>query len=84
MSLAQSRVGTQVCPLCSSCGIQQADLGNRKLTGMAVQGYVAPEVLTNERHYDSKLSDVWSCGVMLYAMLFCRYPFEVRAVVQPA
>ena len=37
---------------------------------------MAPEVLTNERHYDSKLSDVWSSGVMLYAMLFCRYPFE--------
>ena len=41
-----------------------------------LQGYVAPEVLTNERHYDSKLSDVWSSGVMLYAMLYCRYPFE--------
>ena len=33
-------------------------------------------MLTNQRHYDSKLSDVWSSGVMLFAMMFCRYPFE--------
>lgn len=28
--------------------------------------------------YDSKQADVWSSGVMLYAMLFCCYPFERR------
>jgi serine/threonine protein kinase len=36
----------------------------------------APEVLTNRCRYDGKLADVWSSGVMLYAMLFCQYPFE--------
>ncbi|CAL8468575.1 g8115 [Coccomyxa elongata] len=39
-------------------------------------GYTAPEIVTNRRNYDGKMVDVWSAGVMLYVMLFCRYPFE--------
>ena len=41
---------------------------------------VAPEVLRSARSdgYDSKQADVWSSGVMLYAMLFCCYPFDRR------
>ena len=40
----------------------------------------APEVLRSARNagYDSKQADVWSSGVMLYAMLFCCYPFDRR------
>lgn len=26
--------------------------------------------------YDAKKSDMWSCGVMLYFMLFARIPFQ--------
>lgn len=26
--------------------------------------------------YDGKKADVWSAGVMLFAMIFSRYPFE--------
>ena len=37
--------------------------------------HAAPEVLRGGT-YDAKRADVWSSGVMLYAMLCCNYPFE--------
>lgn len=39
--------------------------------------YCAPEVLTNfsEAPYDAKAADVWSCGVVLFIMLFGRHPY---------
>ncbi|KAK9804446.1 hypothetical protein WJX73_002124 [Symbiochloris irregularis] len=39
--------------------------------------YAAPEVISGiRRTYDGTKADVWSCGVMLYIMLFHVYPFE--------
>ena len=40
--------------------------------------YMAPEVVSNgpDNVYDAKLADVWSCGVVLYAMLSGQYPFK--------
>ena len=39
---------------------------------------LAPEVVraAAAARYDGRAADVWSAGVMLYTMLFCRYPFE--------
>ncbi|GAB4822382.1 hypothetical protein N2152v2_009428 [Parachlorella kessleri] len=38
--------------------------------------YIAPEVMNTGRAYDGKQADVWSAGVMLFAMIFSKYPFE--------
>lgn len=57
-----------------------ADLGlTKKLTltnticGTA--GYAAPEIHQDDSHYDDKI-DLWSCGVILYAMLSGIMPFD--------
>lgn len=37
--------------------------------------YMAPEILLGENQSDPKI-DVWSLGVMLYAMILGKYPFD--------
>ena len=37
---------------------------------------MAPEMIQSTSGYDGKQTDVWSCGVMLFVMLFGQYPFE--------
>ncbi len=41
--------------------------------------YMAPEVIRATDQYAGQAADIWSCGVMLYVMLFGAYPFESAA-----
>ncbi|EFJ43983.1 hypothetical protein VOLCADRAFT_43640, partial [Volvox carteri f. nagariensis] len=48
-------------------------------TRVGTINYMAPEVLLAgpSQRYDGHKADIWSAGVVLYAMLFSRVPFEV-------
>jgi len=37
--------------------------------------YASPEIIAGKK-YDGRLSDVWSCGVILYSLVTGRLPFE--------
>lgn len=50
-------------------------LHSQPKSAVGTPAYIAPEVFSITE-YDGKISDVWSCGVALFVMLFGAYPFE--------
>lgn len=45
-------------------------------TNVGSPHYAAPEIISGEWAYDGKISDVWSIGIILYAMVTCLLPFD--------
>lgn len=53
---------------------------NRKYTVCGTPNYIAPEVLTGKVTGHSFEVDTWSIGVMMYALLFGKPPFQSKEV----
>ncbi|KAK9810565.1 hypothetical protein WJX73_001103 [Symbiochloris irregularis] len=64
-------------PLVKICdfGYSKSEKDSLPKSKVGTPGYTAPEIISNQK-YNGKMVDVWSAGVMLYVMLFCKYPFE--------
>lgn len=43
--------------------------------------YACPEIVVNRQNYSGKRADAWCLGIILYTMLFGRYPFCDRTLV---
>lgn len=57
-------------------GYCKSDKESLPKSKVGTPGYTAPEVISAKTSYNGQKADIWSCGVMLYVMLFCEYPFE--------
>ncbi|KAK9915501.1 hypothetical protein WJX75_000010 [Coccomyxa subellipsoidea] len=67
-------------PLLKICdfGYSKHEMNSSAKTGVGTPIYMAPEIIYGSNRYDAKMADIWSCGIILYAMLFGRYPFNAR------
>mmetsp|Transcript_11502 Transcript_11502/g.34552 ORF Transcript_11502/g.34552 Transcript_11502/m.34552 type:complete len:348 (+) Transcript_11502:371-1414(+) len=65
-------------PLLKICdfGYSKHEQNSSAKTGVGTPIYMAPEIVYGGNRYDAKKADIWSCGVILYAMLFGCYPFS--------
>lgn len=60
---------------CSACRDKLNDSAPQTQIGTAL--FTAPEIFTNVQGqaYDAEAADLWSCGIVLFVMLFGQHPF---------
>lgn len=59
-------------------GYSKHEMNSSAKTGVGTPVYMAPEVILGDNKYDAKKADIWSCGIILYAMLYGQHPFQAR------
>jgi MAP/microtubule affinity-regulating kinase len=61
-------------------GVSKQIIKGQKLKGRCgTPAYIAPEII-KDLPYDGPMADVWSAGVVLYAMLYGNFPFRAENV----
>jgi serine/threonine protein kinase len=65
----------QTCKVCDF-GLAKNLTAEAAKTVIGTAKYVSPEVLAGTGTYDALKADMWSCGVCLYCMVECRFPFS--------
>ncbi|KAG1674284.1 hypothetical protein FOA52_013473 [Chlamydomonas sp. UWO 241] len=75
-------------PLLKICdfGYSKAQFMSAPKSKVGTLAYMAPEVVFAQTTtpYDGVTADIWSCGIMLYVMLFGAYPFDTPAAAAAA
>merc|ERR1712070_586029 len=68
---------TQTLKICDFGFAKQAGPEEQQLTKCGSPYYAAPELLLGKGHeYKGVEADIWSAGVILYAFITCKLPFQ--------
>lgn len=75
--LLQSGLRVPLVKLCDFGYSKHEEWNSAPSSRVGTPDYMAPEIVkTRDGPYDAKMSDIWSCGVVLFVMVVGQYPFS--------